>query len=60
MAVALELDELDDGLDGLAVADMISSLLVSNEPIYIDHYNSLFEQLWDNSIDAMDRINDIK
>jgi hypothetical protein len=34
---------------------MISSLLVSNEPIYIDHYNSLFEQLWDNSIDAMDR-----
>src|SRR5215467_2524296 len=39
---------------------MISSLLVSNEPIYIDHYNSLFEQLWDNSIDVMDRINDIK
>jgi hypothetical protein len=39
---------------------MISSLLVSNEPIYIDHYNSLFEQLWDNSIDATDRINDIK
>src|SRR5215813_4399371 len=39
---------------------MISSLLVSNEPIYIDHYNSLFEELWDNSIDAMVRINDMK
>ncbi|MFZ0511871.1 MAG: hypothetical protein WAM14_09715, partial [Candidatus Nitrosopolaris sp.] len=39
---------------------MISSLLVSTEPLYIDHYNSIFEQLWDNSIDAMDRINDIK
>ncbi|MFY9799150.1 MAG: hypothetical protein WAJ93_25980, partial [Candidatus Nitrosopolaris sp.] len=39
---------------------MISSLLVSIEPIYIDHYNSIFEQLWDNSIDARDRINDIK
>src|SRR5215467_12864442 len=39
---------------------MISNLLVSNEPIYIDHYNSLFEQLWDNSIDAMVRIDDIK
>jgi two-component system, OmpR family, sensor histidine kinase VicK len=39
---------------------MISSLLVSTEPLYIDHYNFLFEQLWDNSIDAMDRINDIK
>src|SRR5215831_7296200 len=39
---------------------MIGSLLVSNEPIYIDHYNSLFEELWDNSIDAMVRINDMK
>ncbi|HYV52722.1 MAG TPA: hypothetical protein VE971_05450 [Candidatus Eisenbacteria bacterium] len=39
---------------------MIRSLLVSTEPLYIDHYNFIFEQLWDNSIDAMDRINDIK
>ena len=39
---------------------MIKSLLVSTEPIYIDHYHSIFEQLWDNSMDAMDRINDIK
>jgi len=38
---------------------MIRNLLVSTEPIYIDHYNSIFEQLWDNSIDAKDRINDI-
>ena len=40
--------------------EMIRSLLVSTEPIYIDHYNSIFEQLWDNSIDAKDRINDIE
>jgi hypothetical protein len=39
---------------------MISSLLASTELIYIDHYNFIFEQLWENSIDAMDRINDIK
>ena len=39
---------------------MISSLLVSTAPIYIDHYNFIFEQLWDNSIDAKDRINDIQ
>jgi hypothetical protein len=32
---------------------MIRSLLVSTEPIYIDHYNSIFEQLWDNSIDDL-------
>ena len=39
---------------------MISSLLVSTDPIYINHYNSIFDQLWDNSIDAKDRINDIE
>ena len=39
---------------------MIRNLLVSTEPIYINHYNSIFEQLWDSSIDAKDRINDIK
>ena len=39
---------------------MIRSLLVSTEPVYIDHYNFIFEQLWDNSIDPIDRINDIK
>jgi two-component system, OmpR family, sensor histidine kinase VicK len=39
---------------------MIRSLLVSTEPVYIDHYNFIFEQLWDSSIDAIDRINDIK
>lgn len=39
---------------------MVRNLLVSTEPIYINHYNSIFEQLWDNSIDATDRINDIK
>lgn len=39
---------------------MIKSLLVSTEPIYIAHYNSIFEQLWDNSIDAKDRIYDIE
>src|SRR5215831_4022142 len=39
---------------------MIRSLLVSTEPLYIDHYNFIFEQLWDNSIDAIDRLNDIK
>jgi nitrogen-specific signal transduction histidine kinase len=39
---------------------MIKNMLVSTDPIYIDHYNSIFEQLWENSIDARDRIYDIK
>ena len=39
---------------------MIRDLLVSTDPIYMDHYNFIFEQLWDNSIDAKDRITDIE
>ena len=39
---------------------MIRTLLVRTEPIYMDHYNFIFEQLWDNSIDAKDRITDIE
>ena len=31
---------------------MMESLLISNEPAYINHYNSIFEELWKNGIDA--------
>jgi two-component system, OmpR family, sensor histidine kinase VicK len=40
--------------------NMVRNLLVSTEPLYINHYDSIFERLWENSIDATDRINDIK
>ncbi|MGC2684802.1 MAG: ATP-binding protein, partial [Candidatus Nitrosopolaris sp.] len=39
---------------------MMRSLLTSNEPIYINHYNSIFEELWKNGIDAVQRIKDIE
>jgi len=32
----------------------------SNEPAYIDYYNSFFEELWKNGIDAALRIRDIE
>jgi signal transduction histidine kinase len=37
---------------------MMESLLISNEPAYVMHYNSIFEELWKNGIDAADRIRD--
>jgi two-component system, OmpR family, sensor histidine kinase VicK len=40
--------------------DMIQSLLVSNEPLYVNHFNSIFEELWTNAIDAKERIKDIE
>ncbi len=38
----------------------VQSLLASNEPTYIKHFNSLFEELWKYGIDAADRIRDIE
>ena len=31
-----------------------------NEPLYVIHFNSLFEELWKSGIDAAERIKDIK
>ncbi|HET7147165.1 MAG TPA: HAMP domain-containing sensor histidine kinase [Candidatus Nitrosopolaris sp.] len=40
--------------------EMAKTLFVSNEPLYVKHFNSLFEELWKNGIDAKDRIRDIE
>src|SRR5215467_6274930 len=39
---------------------MVQSLLLSNEPAYIDHFRSIFEDLWAKGIDAEDRIKAIE
>jgi len=36
------------------------SFLISNEPLYVSHFNSLFEETWKNGIDAAERIRDIE
>jgi signal transduction histidine kinase len=38
----------------------VQSLLVSNEPAYVNHFYHIFEELWKNGIDAKDRIRDIE
>jgi signal transduction histidine kinase/MFS family permease len=40
--------------------EMAQSLLVSNESAYINHFASIFEELWKNGIDASYRIRDIE
>src|SRR5947209_14892758 len=40
--------------------EMAKTLFVSNEPLYVEHFNGLFEELWKNGIDAEDRIRDIE
>jgi signal transduction histidine kinase len=40
--------------------NMIQNLLVSNEQPYIDHFGSIFEELWRNGVDAEARIKAIQ
>jgi two-component system, OmpR family, sensor histidine kinase VicK len=47
-------------IDRMEEGKVMQSLLVSNEPAYISHYSHIFEELWKNGVDAMDRIKDIE
>jgi hypothetical protein len=38
----------------------VQSLLISNEPLYMRHFASIFEELWVNGIDADDIIKEIE
>src|SRR5215207_6852459 len=52
--------EMGATLENLEEGNAIQSLLISNEPLYIKHFASIFEELWKNGIDAVDRIRDIE
>jgi K+-sensing histidine kinase KdpD len=47
-------------IDKMEEGKIMQSLLVSNEPAYVSHYNSVFEELWKNGTDAAERIRDIE
>jgi signal transduction histidine kinase len=51
--VALTVEKMEGG-------KLSQSFLISNEPLYVNHFNSLFEQLWKNGIDGANRIRDIE
>ncbi|MDQ3882707.1 MAG: HAMP domain-containing histidine kinase [Thermoproteota archaeon] len=38
----------------------IQSLLISNEPLYVRHFTSLFEEIWRNGIDGQYRIKQLE
>ena len=38
----------------------IKNLLVTNEPAYLEHFNSFFNELWNNGVDAKIRIGAIE
>ena len=51
--VALRIERVEDG-------NLSQRFLISNESLYVNHFNFLFEQLWKNGIDAAYRIRDIE
>ncbi|HZA06796.1 MAG TPA: ATP-binding protein [Nitrososphaeraceae archaeon] len=51
--IAATIEKMEDGKN-------VQSLLLSNEPVYVNHFYHIFEELWKNGIDAKDRIRDIE
>lgn len=53
-------NEMNASIEKREAGKMVQSLLTSNEPVYLEHFTTLFEELWKNGIDARDRILDIE
>jgi two-component system sensor histidine kinase VicK len=51
--IAVTIEKMEDG-------KKIQSLLISNEPLYVKHFTSLFEEIWRNGIDAAIQIRNIE
>jgi two-component system, OmpR family, sensor histidine kinase VicK len=51
--IAVTIEKMEDG-------KLVQSLLVSNEPNYLNHFSSVFQELWGNGIEALERIKEIE
>ena len=48
--------EVHATIEKLEGGEIAHSILVSNEPVYVNHFHYIFEELWRNGIDAKTRI----
>jgi two-component system sensor histidine kinase VicK len=60
MSFGISDKEMSATIEKMERGKKIQSLLISNEPSYINHYNTIFNELWKNGIDAVNRIKDIE
>jgi hypothetical protein len=60
MIFAIGDKELNATVENMEGGKMVRTLLTSNEPIYVKHFSSIFEELWKNGIEASDKIRDIE
>src|SRR5205814_10089281 len=47
-------------IEEMKYGQMAKSLLISNEPVYVKHFNFIFEELWKNGVNVEDRIRQIE
>jgi len=52
--------EIAATIEKMEGGENVQSLLLSNEPAYVNHFYHIFEELWKSGIDAKDRIKDIE
>ena len=52
--------EINATIEEMEKGKMVQSLLTSNEPLYIRHFLSVFENLWYSSMNATDRIAELE
>ncbi len=38
---------------------MFSNLIVSNDPLYFEHFSKIFDNIWEQSVEAKDRIKEL-
>ena len=60
MNFAVSSKEMYATIDEMKGGQLAKCLLTSNEPIYVKHFNFIFEEIWKKGIDAKDRIIEIE
>jgi len=60
MSFGISDKELAATIDKMEHGKRVQNLLMSNESAYLKHFGSIFEELWNNGVDAVDRIKDIE
>jgi signal transduction histidine kinase len=60
MSFGVSHKEIAATFESMEEGSKFQNLIISTEPAYIKHFASIFEELWRNSIDADQRIRDIK
>jgi signal transduction histidine kinase len=60
ISFALSDKEIAVTIDKMEGGKMAQSLLLSNEGAYVNHFYAIFEELWNNGTDAVERIKDLE